>query len=107
MLMASCGNFMTVCKDDTQCAFNTCMDGFCRGVKPSGTMSTASMPIAASMNGTATAYATGATGATGVHGNGSTRAPTGTHSSPAFPGAATRETAGVMAVLFAAAAWVL
>lgn len=100
MLMAACGNFNAECKDDSQCAFNTCNNGFCSGPMPTSSMKpTSGMKPSGSMNGTGTAYPTG--------GNGSTTAPTGTHSSPPFTGAATREAGGAMAVLFAVAAWML
>jgi hypothetical protein len=92
MLIAACGNFNAACESDSQCAFNTCNNGLCNGFRPSGSYNTSS-----------TAHATSGYGPTGT--------PTGTDSPPIFTGAATlsrkSEAGGIMAVLLAAAAWIL
>ncbi|RVD82476.1 uncharacterized protein DFL_006902 [Arthrobotrys flagrans] len=36
MLIRACGNFNAECESDAQCAFNTCNNGLCNGLKPSG-----------------------------------------------------------------------
>lgn len=92
MLIAACGNFNAACKSDAECAFNTCSNGLCSGLKPSG-----------GFNATSTAYSTG--------GHGATSTPTSTHSTPVFTGAATSsrvsEAGGLFAALLAAAAWIM
>jgi hypothetical protein len=35
MLILYCGNFQAVCTSNSQCAFNTCVNGFCSGALPS------------------------------------------------------------------------
>ncbi|KAF3310793.1 hypothetical protein TWF173_009270 [Orbilia oligospora] len=35
MLIRACGNFNAECKSDAHCAFNTCNNGLCNGLKPS------------------------------------------------------------------------
>jgi hypothetical protein len=91
MLIAACGNFNAACKSDSQCAFNTCNNGLCSGLRPSGGYNTSS-----------TAHATSGYGPTGT--------PTATYSTPIFTGAATlsrkSEAGGFMAVLLAVA-WIL
>ncbi|KAF9729617.1 hypothetical protein PMIN06_003274 [Paraphaeosphaeria minitans] len=92
MLIAACGNFNAACKQDSECAFNTCNNGLCNGFK--------STVIS---NGTSTAQTTGGYAATST--------PTGTYAPPAFTGAATIprtvEKGGLMAVFIAAVAWIM
>ncbi|KAK6360504.1 hypothetical protein TWF730_006644 [Orbilia blumenaviensis] len=52
MLIPACGNFQASCTSDAQCAFNTCNQGFCNGLKPSTSLTTAAPTYGG--NGTAT-----------------------------------------------------
>ncbi|EWC48065.1 hypothetical protein DRE_02644 [Drechslerella stenobrocha 248] len=47
MLIPSCGNFQAACTSDAQCAFNTCNQGFCNGLKPSSSSADPSGPATA------------------------------------------------------------
>ncbi|KAF1819149.1 uncharacterized protein K489DRAFT_384051 [Dissoconium aciculare CBS 342.82] len=47
-LIRACGNFQAVCKDDSQCAFNTCNQGFCNGFKATTTTAASSATSATS-----------------------------------------------------------
>ncbi|OSS52215.1 hypothetical protein B5807_02423 [Epicoccum nigrum] len=48
MLQTVCGNFQASCTSDQQCAFNTCQNGFCAGLKASSASPSASQtPIGA------------------------------------------------------------
>ncbi|KAF1976966.1 hypothetical protein BU23DRAFT_565619 [Bimuria novae-zelandiae CBS 107.79] len=90
-LIAACGNFNAACEINAQCAFNTCNNGLCNGLLPSGS-SNATSVLPSSTGG----YYTGTPTAT---------AP------PEFSGAASTlglmEASGVMAALFAVIAWVM
>jgi hypothetical protein len=99
MLIARCGNFNAECKTDAQCAYNTCSDGLCRGVRVSssgaavGTI--APMPSASSGPvGNATLHPTG----------GATPTTTGT---PLFTGAASAQkvAGGAFAMVLGAVAF--
>ncbi|KAL2064295.1 hypothetical protein VTL71DRAFT_4789 [Oculimacula yallundae] len=48
MLQPRCGNFQANCSNDSQCAFNTCQNGFCNGFIASTTTSASSYPVASS-----------------------------------------------------------
>lgn len=54
MLIPSCGNFQAACTSDAQCAFNTCNQGLCNGLKPSTSLTTSASPTYGGGNGTAT-----------------------------------------------------
>lgn len=70
MLITSCGNFQASCTSDSQCAFNTCNDGFCNGfiastttttaAQSEGTPTTVYLPLGADCNPDSTPCANGA-----------------------------------------------
>ncbi|KAG9187078.1 hypothetical protein G6011_04949 [Alternaria panax] len=101
MLIARCGNFNAACSSDTQCAYNACSGGLCRGFLPSS-----AMPVQPSsmMNGTVPMQPTG-TGAAMPTGN-ATATSTG---SLEFTGAASVDNVagGIMAIVFGAVALAL
>ncbi|KAK6345338.1 hypothetical protein TWF718_007256 [Orbilia javanica] len=89
MLIKACGNFNAACESDAQCAFNTCNNGLCNGLKPSGTPTYGG-------NGTTTVPPTlvptyGGNGTTTVR-------PT-----PTYTGAATKKNVGVAGLIGALA----
>ncbi|CZT48732.1 uncharacterized protein RSE6_09477 [Rhynchosporium secalis] len=43
-LITQCGNFQATCSSNTQCAFNTCENGFCNGFIPSTTTGSSTYP---------------------------------------------------------------
>ena len=44
MLTPRCGNFQSICTSGDQCAFNTCVSGFCSGFHSSAATSSTTMP---------------------------------------------------------------
>lgn len=78
MLIRRCGNFNAACTSDAQCAVNTCNNGLCNGLKPSGTLTTATTP--------APTYGSG---------NGTSTVPP----VPSYTGAANKKTVGVAGLI--------
>ncbi|KAJ4368603.1 hypothetical protein N0V86_009510 [Didymella sp. IMI 355093] len=48
MLQPVCGNFQATCKSDSQCAFNTCNNGFCNGFLASSSAASATPTVTSS-----------------------------------------------------------
>jgi hypothetical protein len=57
MLIPRCGNFQAACSSNSQCAFNTCVNGFCSGALPSSIGSGGLAPTSSSTGN----YTAGAT----------------------------------------------
>jgi len=57
MLIPRCGNFQAACTSNSQCAFNTCVNGFCSGALPSSIGSGGLAPTSSSTGN----YTAGAT----------------------------------------------
>ena len=96
-LIARCGNFNAACTSDSQCAYNTCNNGLCRGFLASSSAgnSTVIASSTGSVAGNATSSVTGSV--------------TPTSSIVQFTGAAAVATMvpEVMAMVLGVAAWVL
>ncbi|EMD87188.1 hypothetical protein COCC4DRAFT_34442 [Bipolaris maydis ATCC 48331] len=104
-LIAKCGNFNAACKTDAQCAYNTCNNGICNGLR----MSSSGLPVASStpVPGTLSVQPTPSSGSSGngtVH---PSHTPSTTSSgTPEFTGAASAEkvAGGIFAIVFGAIA---
>jgi len=57
MEITTCGSFQAECSSDSQCAYNTCQNGFCSGFKPSSPSVTATRSSTSMVSSTATATA--------------------------------------------------
>ena len=64
MLILYCGNFQAVCTSNSQCAFNTCVSGFCSG--PLSSSATSSVPTSTSTTTQASSAAPSTTLALGA-----------------------------------------
>ncbi|RDL33981.1 uncharacterized protein BP5553_08349 [Venustampulla echinocandica] len=54
MQIPSCGNFQAACTADSQCAFNTCVKGFCNGLPSASSIMTSTTSTAPAPTGTGT-----------------------------------------------------
>ncbi|PNS14060.1 Actin cytoskeleton-regulatory complex protein pan1 [Sphaceloma murrayae] len=80
MLIRRCGNFNAACTKDSQCTFNTCSNGLCRGVLPTG-----SVPAPGGSTGTAPVPPKGTGSGTPPQSTGSGTPPRGNGTAPITP----------------------
>ncbi|EUC28589.1 hypothetical protein COCCADRAFT_30181 [Bipolaris zeicola 26-R-13] len=112
-LIARCGNFNAACKTDAQCAYNTCNNGLCNGLRASSSglpvASSSGLPVASSkpVPGTISIKPTPSSGSGGNGTVNPSHTPSSTSSgTPEFTGAASAEkvAGGIFAIVFGAIA---
>ncbi|KAF5847708.1 hypothetical protein GGP41_008931 [Bipolaris sorokiniana] len=104
-LIARCGNFNAACKTDAQCAYNTCNNGICNGLR----VSSSGLPMASSspVPGTLSVQPTHSSGSGGNGTVNPSHTPSPISSgTPEFTGAASAEkvAGGIFAIVFGAIA---
>lgn len=107
-LIPRCGNFNAACTNDSQCAFNACSGGLCRGSVLSSFSTGNGTVTASSTRSSMTASRSSMTASRSASGTGSMTA-SRSSSMPEFTGAAAVATMGpeFMAVVLGVAAWAL
>ena len=105
-LIARCGNFNAACKTDAQCAYNTCNNGICNGLR----VSSSGLPMASSspVPGTLSVQPTHSSGSGGNGTVNPSHTPSPISSgTPEFTGAASAEkvAGGIFAIVFGAIAF--